>query len=364
MALLSLTVFDGATGVYTIFLDPAAVTAIDVSPDVATWCRVYLRGRETPYVSPQPAANVAAYLATELAPMMLPVLPLAVRANGTALYFSASAVTEVRDVPGDATLTAISLLGIETPFRIVGLPAAVSAAINVALGFAGTQFANWPTYGTVRSLFQGPSCFDGFAVTPWFTGVAGANAAAQVLSAAAGDRQGVWQLTTGTTATGRCATCWGANSAANAGTTRWRADVNLPLASDGVETFLVYAGLADAFTSEPNNGAYFRYDFATNGGRWQFLIRAGGVTTHAVDTGVAGWEATGLAYRALELELTTSGARWAIDGAVGASLSGSVPTGTGQTFGPQVNARKTLGANSRVVNIDLMGIAEIGLTAR
>ena len=292
-------------------------------------------------------------------------VPLSREDGLTTWYAIASKVQTVQFVSSTVSEVCLAPSGTDR-IRASGSVAAIVAILNTA-SVPLDPLSVWPSYGTIRSLAFSGGFTDlftpGGGAFPISNTSNGSNSNVTGVSAASGDRMGVVACATGTTAAGRAYVGAAAAPMYNAGLARMRSDVNVPTASDGVDTFLAYVGFVDSFTAEPTNGFYFRFDFATIAGNWQAVSRVDGVTVAAVDTGVPGWEATGLAYRCLELELTPNGGRWAINGAIGATIA-DVPTTIARTFGPTSLIRKTLGGNSRTLNVDIFGIRQTGLSAR
>lgn len=170
--------------------------------------------------------------------------------------------------------------------------------------------------------------------------------------------QGVLQIDTGTTATGRSATSTASVNHlwVQSGTilrTGWR--VVPELLSTGLETFSLWIGFADNFlvAGEPTDGCYFRYNDAVNGGRWEAVVAAG-ATRQAFDTGIL----ASLNYQIFEVEIDFTGpgpiVRYSIDGTLTNTVQAPspVPVGPTQAFGYGVKMEKTVGTGQRNTSID------------
>jgi len=169
--------------------------------------------------------------------------------------------------------------------------------------------------------------------------------------------QGVVQIDTGTTATGRSflgSANVNALWVAAGQIIRWGSRVVPELLSSGVDTFIMHVGLLDnSGGGEPTDGAYFRYTDAVNGGRWEAIVAAGG-TRQAFDTGVLAQQQ----YQVLEVEIDFTGpspvARFFIDGVLTNTVTAPspVPQGPTQAFGMGVSIAKTVGTSQRNLSMD------------
>lgn len=122
-------------------------------------------------------------------------------------------------------------------------------------------------------------------IQPFYGLVAGAGATVTTVTTGQdATHMGIWQCSTGTTATGRCAIL--TSSTANnivvgtVGQMEWDWMVRLPaLSTTGVQQYTYEVGLSDTAAATPAvNGSYFRYN-ATESTAWQFCTASGGSQT-------------------------------------------------------------------------------------
>jgi hypothetical protein len=110
-----------------------------------------------------------------------------------------------------------------------------------------------------------------------------------------GNRVGVLDCQTGTTAAG-----WSGAANAVRDSVVFGSRVHryvwigkIPVLGTAAQSFNAIVGFHDrANALLPTDGVYFNYHYATNGGRWQSIVYAAGVTTGAIDTGITvdtGW---------------------------------------------------------------------------
>jgi len=100
-------------------------------------------------------------------------------------------------------------------------------------------------------------------------------------------------MTTGSSlSTGRAAYMSGSNvvgvntlTFGNSVSWTFRSAVRSVGTSDAIDNFISRVGFIDKADLEPNDGCYFRYNHATNGGRWQGVCRNNDVET-VCDTGI------------------------------------------------------------------------------
>lgn len=153
---------------------------------------------------------------------------------------------------------------------------------------SGTDAADAINYNELLNPFKVTGFSDDFlfgatsstnAGQQFFAGVSGTGAAVAGVSTGVDSTHiGVWQQTTGTTATGRAAILTTAQVGGmifgTAGQAEWEWLVQVPtLSTTGVQQYTYEVGLADTITGGVANGIYYRYDAATSTA-WQFCTAA------------------------------------------------------------------------------------------
>lgn len=163
---------------------------------------------------------------------------------------------------------------------------------------------------------------------------------------------GISQSDTGTTATGRRTVSTNLSSLmATLARYRnvWR--IALEQLSTVTDTFTAYVGFMDnSAAGDMNNGAYFRYTNAVNGGKWEAVTAKAGVRT-ATDTGTL---AT-INYANLSVEISEDGtqALFYIAGVLVATNTTNIPTATSaQTFGYGYKIEKSVGTTQCNISAD------------
>lgn len=219
----------------------------------------------------------------------------------------------------------------------------------------------FPSYGTITTS-AGVCDFintGSGSLFPFTSSVSGTGAtASNWVPNAVSNRIGIASIDTGTT-TGGYAYVYGMNVAVVPGTgiLRFRADLNIPTASDGTDTFTVRSGFCDGLNSGVNgqDGAFFRYTHSVNGGRWECVNRANSVE-NAVDSGVSAIAGAGV-YQTLEIQINASAtsALYYINGSLVATNSTNVPSGVGRDVGLGTGITKSAGTTNRSIYLDLMG---------
>jgi hypothetical protein len=167
---------------------------------------------------------------------------------------------------------------------------------------------------------------------------------------------GVLQIDTGSTATGRT----GIGSASvnhmwNRVGTNWYFGARLALEAlsvNGVDAFTVFAGFGSTIPTlagNSTNGAYFRYNDAVNGGRWECVsVKAGALA--AVDSGVA----ADINYSVFEIIMNDTAIYFYINGALVHTHTNitNIPNLATETFGFGWKIEKSVGLNQRNLSAD------------
>jgi hypothetical protein len=174
-------------------------------------------------------------------------------------------------------------------------------------------------------------------------------------SAGTGDRNhpGVVQLSTGTTATGRCGMmAMGALAAVRLGGGRLRVGIALKIDVLSVlaERYILRLGLGDLNTGEPTDGVYFRYSDTLSAGDWEGVCRANGVET-VLDTNTPA--NTGWHYFEFEVNAAGTSVEFFIDGVSKGTISTNIPIAAGrETTLMPANVIKSLGTTARTFQLD------------
>lgn len=241
-----------------------------------------------------------------------------------------------------------------------GLSGSNSALVSKLISDDSPLF-NFPSYGTVTGLFEAPGCTD-FSIPQVYAGPftlsgVGTGAATNWWVASAG-RVGFATLETGTTSTGVFAVYTQPDTMIlGNGTARFRADINIPTASNGTDTFSVRVGFNDTANSAGDgvDGVFFRYTHSVNSGNWVCVTRSNSVET-AANTAIAGVAGAGI-YTSLEIEVNAdaSSVDFRINGANVATVTTNIPTGAGRGTGVAAHIIKSLGTTNRTIVLDLIG---------
>jgi len=138
-------------------------------------------------------------------------------------------------------------------------------------------------------------------------------------------RPGIWKGTTGTSGTGYATIqSFEQNFNLSGGQFYFETSINIPVLSTSGNRFTVLAGFCDSYQgTEGNNGIFFLYTDATDGGNWQAITYASDVTT-STNTGVAavtGWTKLGILINA-----TATSVGYYINGTLVATNTTNIPT--------------------------------------
>lgn len=286
------------------------------------------------------------------------------------------AITSLANLPnvsGSATQSASLEVGdlcfnTATELQYVCRTATVGSAVWYCPQLLWDPLAIFPSYGHIYGPFQGNGCTDfhhaGGGLYPFAQGTnGGAGTTISAITPTSG-RYGILQPQTGTTTTGQAyITSTGNSLILGVGRVRWRADYNIPTASDGTETFTVWAGINDG-AGLGADCVSFRYSHTEHSGNWVAFCRSNGNETGSVvNTGIAAVHATD--YRALEIEVNAAGtsADFRINGANVATITTNIPTTAARVTGVFMGIVKSAGITNRMFNIDLAGIRPERTTA-
>lgn len=171
---------------------------------------------------------------------------------------------------------------------------------------------------------------------------------------------GVQFLSTGTTATGRCATVTGGtNHRAGSGSHTYSAGIALPALSSSTQRYQIVAGFVNtATTAVQTNGAYFLYDEggvhtgSTESGNWQLVAVAGGTRTVVQTTRAVAASTTD--FTALRIEINTAGTvcDFYVDDVLVGTISTNLPVGAANLFGCGLEIFKQVGTTAALCYVD------------
>lgn len=221
-------------------------------------------------------------------------------------------------------------------------------ALNTAIGVIGN-----PT-SFIRSQVDMYDDFAGEVQGVYQQAVSGTGAASSVTSNPDASTMGTALLTTGTTATGRCAlraigTCFRLDQGVAYFSTR----IRLPNLSNATNRYVIRVGFGDTDTADHVDGAYFEYDDAASA-LWRVKTASNSVRT---TTPTAITVAANTWYR-LEVEVNATGteAKFYIDGTLVATHTANIPVGSGRDVGAGAFLIKSVGTTARTVMLDWMAI--------
>lgn len=217
-----------------------------------------------------------------------------------------------------------------------------------------------PSYGTVNGLFQGIGCtdflFNSGGTAPFSVATSGTGSnVINIGTTTTGTRLGVIAVSTGTDTTGRAGVgTTGTALRAGVGQYRWRADIRVPTASNGTDTFTLYAGFTDLFTGLGTCGAYVTYTHGTNSGNLVFTTRSASTST---STNLATTPVSATAWTSVEIQIDQdlAHAYCYVNGVLVATHTANIPIST-ELFGAFTNIVKSAGTTSRTCELDLMGL--------
>lgn len=233
--------------------------------------------------------------------------------------------------------------------------AVTPAGLLAALGAAGTVFDTDVKYFEQFDWIGSVAGGSNNIAMGWAVLVSGTGAAWAFTQYGSDNTEhaiGAIEVQTGTTNAGMSVLSKGsANFSLGRGNTfKLRMRSALKNLSDGTERYTVYQGFGDSIGSvEHTNGAYFRYSDSVNGGRWQAVVRDGGVETSA-DTGVA----ADLLYSIFEIRVNSGATSVAfyINGVLVATLAANIPSGATDYLGLNFKILKSVGTTSRSFVMD------------
>jgi hypothetical protein len=168
--------------------------------------------------------------------------------------------------------------------------------------------------------------------------------------------QGVLQVDTGTTAAGRAGVgSTSINHMWNRSSQNWYFGARLALealSAAAIDSFTVRAGFGNTMpiaAGDSINGAYFRYNDAVNGGRWECVtVKANALS--AADSGVV----ADINYSVFEIDMADTSIRFYINGVLVHEQTDAlhIPVLPSETFGFGWKIEKSAGTNQRNVSAD------------
>ncbi|RTL25804.1 MAG: hypothetical protein EKK55_08745 [Rhodocyclaceae bacterium] len=174
--------------------------------------------------------------------------------------------------------------------------------------------------------------------------------------------QGVVQLTTGSTSTGRSSIYQGLNSLLLGQGTALEFETRLYVGnlSTASEEYVLHFGFLDNAnaSAEPTDSAAFVYRRATDGDFWVLQTRSASSETKTVTSD----EPSASAYAIFKIVVAADGGsvEFFIDGVSKGTHTTNIPTGAGRQTGIGMRIYKTAGTTARVVNIDWVRIKASG----
>lgn len=173
---------------------------------------------------------------------------------------------------------------------------------------------------------------------------------------------GVYEMSTGTTTTGRCSIYNSGTWALGSHAIDYGIRFALSALSDATDTYTVYAGIADnPGAGNVTDGVYFQYTHGTNSGRWQAIVADAG-TRVAFDTGVAPTATVNQVFRIVINQAGTQ-ALFYIDGTLTNTVSSGLP-GAGDFTLFNNKIEKSAGTTSRAMSVDWLYIKTTRSSAR
>jgi hypothetical protein len=239
------------------------------------------------------------------------------------------------------------------PMEQLGLP--VKATSDLVAGKPSDSL-----WGVVRNAIRGADDLMDFAVavtanagligsTILRTNLSGTGT--QISQSAGVGEFGVGDMTTGSTATGRCGiepNITAFNLFATGNVIEMGARVKLPTVSTGSETWRALIGYGTFTSSAPADGFFFRSPAAA--GNWRAVVRRGSADIADIDTGVA-TEHSNFHNFKVRWDPVNKLTFW-IDGVKVAQETVNVPQFLDNISLPSVAIVKTLGSTARVLRVD------------
>lgn len=163
---------------------------------------------------------------------------------------------------------------------------------------------------------------------------------------------GVYQFVTGTTNVGRSCNFAGQQAVLpGQGIINYRWRVRLPDASDAGNTYTVYIGLGDnTAAGDMVDGVHFQYTHTLNGGNWT-LVTANNSTRTLLNSGIAFVPNVWLNLGAT-INAGGTSVEFFINGVSAGTIATNIPTAAGRETGPLAKIQKSVGATSRLMQLD------------
>lgn len=171
------------------------------------------------------------------------------------------------------------------------------------------------------------------------------------LATTSATRVGIVDLQCGTTTTGSSIIALsGSSMRFGGGTWVWEADVQIPIVSDGTNSFTVCAGFSDTNAADAVDGIYFRYTHSASSGNWE-CVTSNNSTRTTTNSTIA---MTAAQWYNLRIEVNAAGSSvdFIINGTVRATTTTNIPTSAGRETGQRTLIIKSLGTTSRSAYVD------------
>ncbi len=172
---------------------------------------------------------------------------------------------------------------------------------------------------------------------------------------------GVWEFSTGTTATGKTAIGSGNNNSFSLGQgiATFEAYVKIPTLSTTAQEFSVVNGFSDSLTATAIDAVRFSYD-RTVSVNWQIQCKSNSVSTTTTTA-----TAVGTGWTRLKIVVNAAGTSvsYYIDGTEvsGSPITTNIPTGAGREVTVQARIDKSVGLTASLLDIDYIAV-DIDLT--
>lgn len=163
---------------------------------------------------------------------------------------------------------------------------------------------------------------------------------------------GIWQFGTGINNNGAMGILRGTTLNTTDGRILHHSLVQIPVLSDGTDTFTVRIGLGTGTSTADNtDGAYFEYTNGVNSGAWQIKTanNSSRTTQNTGSTVDVNWH-----LYTVDMNAGGSSVAFYIDGTqvTNSPIATNLPAST-RTFGPSYKIAKSAGNTSRLLNVDL-----------
>lgn len=253
--------------------------------------------------------------------------------------------------------------------------AAIASIGNTQRIIIQSNGANWRSLTPLSSgagggggslIIESAPIYSDFAFAPTTTtpgiaiATAGAGAGVTLIAPTATNRQGVIQLSTGTTATGRIHVggISGLPIVLGNGAVTHNAAINIQALSTAAERYQLLIGLFDTFAAVNQvDGCYLLYDEggvttgSTASANWQKVTAANSVRTFSPSSPAAP-VATGWLNIRTEVNAAGTLVEYLVEGVSVGTIATNIPNGIARTVGFGIYLQKSVGTTARTVHAD------------